>query len=145
MSNKETTNKQSQMYSIGKQYDVKAEFEISVSTCGCNFLVIYGKHVNGYFCCIPNWNIACEMVEPSNVFYNRSKLKDAFGEGEYASVALIESIADDIAKAIRDTHKVKNLNLQFRDCCPCIQHGVECPYPEIIDCELCCYGQDIDD
>lgn len=138
MSNKETTNKQSQMYSIGGQYDVKAEFEIVVSTCGCNYLVIYGKHVNGYFCCIPNWNIACEMAEPSDVFYNRERLLNT-------DAGIGMNAADDIAKAIRDTHKVKNLNLQFRDCCPCIEHGVECPYPEIIDCELCCYGQDIDD
>lgn len=110
MSNQKTTNKQSQEFNIGRQYDVKAEFEISVSTCGCYYLVIYGKHVNGYFCCIPNWNIACEMAEPSDVFYNSSKLKEAFLDGEYASLALMDSVADDIAKAIKATSEAEGVN-----------------------------------
>ncbi len=38
--------------------------------------MIYGKHVNGYFCCIPNWDIGCEMAEPDNVQYNAGKLME---------------------------------------------------------------------
>ena len=55
-------------------YNVQALFEISVDVRGDNYLVIYGKHVNGYFCCIPNWRISCEMAEPSDTFYNTEKL-----------------------------------------------------------------------
>ena len=133
MSNPTTNNVR-----IVKRYEAKVLFEASIDTCGSNYLVIYGEHINGYFCCIPNWNVSCEMAEPTDVFYNRERLLNT-------DAGIGMNAADALAKAIRDTHKVKNLNLQFRDCCPCIEHGVECPYPEIIDCELCCYGQGIDD
>lgn len=95
---KETTNKQSQEFSIGSRYDAKALFEIGVNTGGSYYLVIYGKHVNGFFCCIPNWNIGCEMAEPSDVFYNRSSLVDAFVEYQ---------AADAIAKAIKATSEAQ--------------------------------------
>lgn len=94
MSKQETTNQHS-TYSIGRQYDASVLFEISVNTCGNNYLVIYGKHVNGYFCCIPNWNVGCEMAEPSDVFYNRSRLVD--------DACLGMNAADAIAKAIKNT------------------------------------------
>lgn len=58
-------------------YNAQCLFEISVDVRGDNFLVIYGKHANGYFCCIPNWKIGCEMAEPSDTFYNTEKLLSA--------------------------------------------------------------------
>lgn len=76
-------------------YDVQALFEISVDVRGCNYLVIYGKHVNGYFCCIPNWKAGCEMAEPSDTFYNAEKLRGAGFSGETAKelAALIRKAA----------------------------------------------------
>ena len=55
-------------------YQATILFEVSIDVRGDNYLVIYGKHVNGYFCCIPNWGIGCEMAEPSDIFYNTEKL-----------------------------------------------------------------------
>ncbi|MBQ9713703.1 MAG: hypothetical protein IJV83_00080 [Clostridia bacterium] len=55
-------------------YNAQVLFEISADVRGDSYLVIYGKHVNGYFCCIPNWGIGCEMAEPSDIFYNTEKL-----------------------------------------------------------------------
>lgn len=61
-------------FKIECQYPAKVLFEISVDADGNNFLVIYGKHINGGFCCIPNWGIGCEMGEPSDTFYNYESL-----------------------------------------------------------------------
>ena len=58
-------------------HEAKILFEVSFDVRGDNYLVIYGKHINGYFCCIPNWYIACEMAEPNDVFYNTEKLLNA--------------------------------------------------------------------
>lgn len=78
-------------------YEVQALFEISVDVRGDNYLIIYGKHVNGYFCCIPNWRISCEMAEPADVFYNTEKLLFA-GCPKYS--------AKEIAEIIRKAAKI---------------------------------------
>ena len=79
------------------RYDASVLFEIGVDAGGNHYLVIYGKHINGYFCCIPNWNVSCEMAEPYDVFYNREKLVNDAAIGYNAAAA--------IAKAIRDTRR----------------------------------------
>ncbi len=60
-----------------KQYTVEALFEVSFNANGSYFLVIFGKHGNGGFCCIPNWGIGCEMADAQDVFYNTEKLSAA--------------------------------------------------------------------
>lgn len=61
-----------------KRYKAEARFEVSFNANGSHFLVIYGKHGNGGFCCIPNFGIGCEMSdEPNDVFYNTEKLSGA--------------------------------------------------------------------
>ncbi len=60
-----------------KQYNVEALFEVSFDANGSYFLVIYGRHANGGFCCIPNWGISCEAGDSQDVFYNTEKLSDA--------------------------------------------------------------------
>lgn len=76
-----------------KQYNAEAFFEISFCANGSHFLVIYGKHGNGGFCCIPNFGIGCEMSdEPNDVFYNTEKLTAA-------GLPLID--AEAVAKAIK--------------------------------------------
>lgn len=49
-------------------------FETNIAANGYNHLVIYGKHVNGYFCCIPDWNVGCEMAEPNDTYWNYQSL-----------------------------------------------------------------------
>lgn len=74
-------------------YEAKVIFERNISACGLSYLTVYGKHINGYFCCIPNWKICCEMAEPCDTFYNFVKLTDAGIE-----VMTAEIIANEIKK-----------------------------------------------
>lgn len=67
---------------IQSDYGVFGAHEISVDWNGFNFLVIYGRHVNGWFIAIPNWNICIEAVEPTNGYYNMVKLADVFYDAE---------------------------------------------------------------
>lgn len=60
-----------------KQYKAEALFEVDFDANGSHFLVIYGKHGNGGFCCLPNWGISCEAGDPQDVFYNTEKLSGA--------------------------------------------------------------------
>lgn len=80
-------------YRISAAYPVEARFEISVDVDGDNYLVIYGNHINGGFCCIPNWNIACEMGDPSDTFYNTEALMRC---------KMSKNLAKAVAAAIRD-------------------------------------------
>jgi len=56
-------------------FNASVIFEASIDANGSNFLTIYGKHANGYFCAVPNWGIACEMAEPSDTYYNAERLR----------------------------------------------------------------------
>lgn len=59
---------------VVKEYDCKALFEITVEYKGGSYLLIYGKHINGYFCCLPMLGLSCEMSNPHDTFYNAGKL-----------------------------------------------------------------------
>lgn len=80
-------------YKIVCTHPAKVEFEITVEVNGNSYLVIYGKHVNGGFCCIPNWGVACEMSDPEDTFYNQEALMRCKISKNYAKA---------IAAAIRD-------------------------------------------
>ena len=80
-------------YNITASFTVKAMFEMSVDVDGSSFLVIYGRHINGGFCCIPNWQIGCEMSVPNDVFYN---------SGQLMRCELNENVAVAIACAIKE-------------------------------------------
>ena len=78
---------------IQSYYGVFGFHEISVDWNGFNFLVIYGKHVNGWFIAIPNWKICIEATEPDDYWYNVDKLSDAFNNadmGKAVSMAIKE-------------------------------------------------------
>lgn len=55
-------------------FEAKILFETNINANGYSHLVIYGKHINGYFCCIPDWNVGCEMVEPNDTQWNYQSL-----------------------------------------------------------------------
>lgn len=74
-------------YIIENKYQAKALFEISVNYDGLNYLVIYGQHINGGFCAIPNWNISCEMSTPSDTFFNREQLQRLIGRDAACAIA----------------------------------------------------------
>lgn len=66
-------------------------FEASIAAGGISYLVIYGRHINGYFTALPSKGIAAEQAEPDNVAYNRDKLIDA-GLNEDIAQAIAEEI-----------------------------------------------------
>lgn len=54
--------------------------EVSVAVGDYSYLVIFGKHVNGGFCCIPNFNAGCELSSHdrfSDIGYNAEKIGKA--------------------------------------------------------------------
>lgn len=73
------------------EFKASVLFECNVAIGGWTYLVIYGKHINGYFCCVPNWKWGCEMAAPYEVAYNRDKLIDCGANKEVAQ-ALAEAI-----------------------------------------------------
>lgn len=75
------------------KFEASVIFEATIDTCGSCYLVIYGRHINGYFCAIPNFGISCEMAEPSDTFYNTERL---IGAG------VVERAARELAKAIKE-------------------------------------------
>lgn len=82
-------------YKIQATYKVTETHEFSVDCGGFNFLIIYGKHINGWFIAIPNWNVCVEACEPTDYFYNAEKLA---GSGQID----IPEAPDALAKAIKE-------------------------------------------
>lgn len=51
--------------------------EISVAVNGYSYLVIFGTHINGGFCCIPAWGVGCEVSSHNHfgdVGYNAERI-----------------------------------------------------------------------
>ena len=61
----------------GRLFEASVIFEANFEANGSCFLVIYGKHANGYFIAIPNWGVCCEAAESRDKFYNAEKLRVA--------------------------------------------------------------------
>lgn len=117
---------------IQVNYTAKVKFEISIDTNGSNYLVIYGKHINGYFCCIPNWKVSCEMSEPEDVFYNANNLIDA---------GISEAAAKEIAKDICTYQSSEKKYVEeVLICKECIYKDKGSPDGDCIYAGLCCYG-----
>ncbi len=88
-------------YKIQTNYNANVLFETSVAVNGQSYLVIYGEHINGNFCCIPGYGWGCEMAEPSDVFYNSRSLTNCGAP---------EEIAQALAKAIEERSKEPDLS-----------------------------------
>ena len=71
-------------YKFETEFKASVLFECNIAVGGWTYLIIYGKHINGYFCCIPNWKWGCEMAEPNEVAYNSDKLIDCGADPEVA-------------------------------------------------------------
>lgn len=78
-------------FKIENVFSANVTFECNVAIGGFTYLVIYGEHINGGFCCVPNWKWCCEMSTPGDVAYNCEKLIDCGASPE---------VAGEIAKAI---------------------------------------------
>ncbi len=74
--------------------NVKIFFEHSLEINGCTYLVIFGRHINGGFIAIPNWNICCEASRyEDDTNHNYIHLVEA---------GLEKNVAKAIAKYIND-------------------------------------------
>lgn len=82
---------------IKTTYAVSNTYEISVDYQGANYLIIYGKHINGWFIACPNWQFCTEAASPDDVFYNTEKLTRVIGDTKTANA---------IAGAVRDHHRI---------------------------------------
>ena len=78
---------------IRNTYEVSKTHEISVDIEDLNFLIIYGKHINGWFIAIPNWNVCVETSAPTSDFYNAAQLGDVLNSenvGKHLALAIKE-------------------------------------------------------
>lgn len=67
---------------------VQVILEHDIEANGWSFLTIYGRHINGYFIAVLNWNICTEAGEPDSVSYNTDKLiKAGFNEDNARAIA----------------------------------------------------------
>lgn len=89
---------------IRRIYKTEAKYEFSIDCNGFNYLVIIGKHINGWFIAIPNWNVCTESGNPIDSFYNREKLSIALNDGTVGT-----ALADCIAEWWRNKHEVKEI------------------------------------
>lgn len=44
---------------------------------GNYYSVIFGEYTNGGFCCIPNWEVGCELSSVDDVFWNKTSIGNA--------------------------------------------------------------------
>lgn len=84
---------------VKRIYKATAVEELSIDWNGHNFLVIIGKHINGWYIAIPNWNICTEAGNPIDSFYNREKLANAL-----KNVNMGVAIADAITEYWKEKH-----------------------------------------
>lgn len=77
-----------------REYKVSNIYEISVDWNGWSFLVIYGKHKNGWFIASPNWNFCTEAGEPTDKHYNAAKMSQTNMLLDAAPMYLAQAIAE---------------------------------------------------
>jgi hypothetical protein len=81
------------------EYKIKCEYRTSdvkefyMYYGGHSYCVIYGQHISGGFCCVPEWSWGCDMGSPRDVSYNADKLERA-GADEKAARAIAEAIKE---------------------------------------------------
>lgn len=74
------------------QYEITQHFtftniyphEFMIKIENQNILVIFGRHVNGYFMAFPQLNISCEAAAPSAISKNTVYLTQAGIRSDYA-------------------------------------------------------------
>lgn len=78
---------------IQREFQTSNVREISVDWNGNNYLVIYGKHINGGFFSIPNWGVGGELSGSWNdTFYNGEVIGRAL-KSKKAGKAIANAIA----------------------------------------------------
>ena len=49
-------------------------YEVTLEICDYRYHLIFGRQINGWFICVPNWNIGAELAHPSDTLWNRTSL-----------------------------------------------------------------------
>ena len=84
-------------YSIEKIHDytdtAKVIFEHEIQFNGWSYVVIFGRHINGGFINIPNWNIGTKASGEGSVLYNAEQLIKA-GLDEPTAWTIAQHISD---------------------------------------------------
>lgn len=78
---------------VKRTYIADVKEELSIDYNGFNYLVIIGKHINGWFIAIPNRNVCTEAGNPIDSYCNREKLANALNDAN-TGIALADCIAE---------------------------------------------------
>ena len=62
-------------------------YEVEISGRGTFFHAIIGKHIYGYYICIPNLYMGCELSDYEDVFWNRERLSTVLKKTDATTVA----------------------------------------------------------
>lgn len=77
---------------IAGSFEVEETYEASIDWKGNNYLVLYGRHINGWFIAIPNHQISTEASAPSDTFYNMERLAHVMSKN--AAKAIAEALCE---------------------------------------------------
>lgn len=77
-----------------KVFSFTFPIEADIDANGWNFHVIVGKHINGNYICIPNWNVGSELANLSDVFWNRERLTHYTNLGDENSNLIAIALAE---------------------------------------------------
>ena len=71
---------------------VTQSLEMYMETKGCSFHLIIGKQQNGYFLCIPNWGIGCDIGHLSSYLWNYERLCSYTVLEEIFAIAITQAL-----------------------------------------------------
>ncbi len=92
---------------IEQKFSPQLHKEISIEVGGMSYLTIYGRHVNGWYLCMPGRNVSCELGNPAqSSVWNLNSLTDAFHKVGYEPEQAKE-LAVEILNAIYDNENGK--------------------------------------
>lgn len=90
------------MRKIEREFNSYNPKEISIAVNDMSYLTIYGRHINGWYLCMPGRNVSCELGNPAESSnWNLNSLVNAFQAVGY-ELELAGDIAAEILKAIYD-------------------------------------------
>lgn len=76
-------------------YEAECTKEISVAVNGICYLVIFGTHINGGFCCIPGRGVGCELSSHehfTDIGFNAERIGKAL-KNSAAGLCIAKAIA----------------------------------------------------
>lgn len=76
-------------------------YEMFVNSQGLSFHLIFGSQEYGYFLCIPNWGVGCELADYSDIFWNAESIMKSTESISYDNaMAIVRGISFAVSKLI---------------------------------------------